>query len=248
MKDLKTVLAAYAVPPPAPAAVQSTAACLQTAAAARRPHLSDAEFLRRQLGFISPRMWVLQVLFAVLVGALALSPAGQVRSLEGLHPVLGAAPPLLVLINITDWVRVYNGGMLELELATRYSLPRVAAARMLIFGLSDAALLLALSAFTAAATRTGLLALLVRVLAPFNAMCAGCLWLLRKARPQQLAPGAVLLAVVLAVAVALADSLPRAQQVAPWAAALALATLALAWQGCAYAKQERGVHLANTVL
>lgn len=201
MKDLQTALARYAVPPPGPHAVADAVAAAQSAAAVCPPRMRNAIFLRQQLGFISPRMWALQGLFALVLGAWAL---GQGAALHWLCPAFSAAAPLLVLINITDWVRVYNGGMLELELATRFSLPGVAAARMLIFGLSDAALLLALSAFAAAATRSGLLVLLVRMLVPFNAMCAGCLWLLRKTAPGRFVMGAVLLAAVLTAAMVLA--------------------------------------------
>lgn len=252
MRPLKTVLAAYTVPPPDAQAVQITTACLRRAAAAHRPRLSDAEFLRRQLGFISPRMWALQALFAAALCGCVLDLAGRGGAHQSLYPVLGAAAPLLVLINISDWVRVYNGGMLELELATRCSLPRVAAARMLIFGVSDTALLLALCAVGAAAARAGLLLLLAWMLAPFNAMCAVCLWLLRRVRPQQLTPGAVLAAAVLAGATAAADHLARLQPGGAWPSillpALAVSALALVWQGRAFLRQERGALLADTVL
>ena len=91
--------------------------------------------------------------------------------------------PLLLVANVQDLARVYHSGMLELELATRYSLPRVTAARLLVFGLCDGVLLGVLAAVGAVISRTDLWVVLLYCLTPFCCVSAVCMVLLRHLRP-----------------------------------------------------------------
>ena len=231
-QTLRNVLNTYQPPAPEPSA---KAALL----AARRalPGLSPAGFLWTQLGFIRPRMWAAQ---GMLLAALGMLVYRRMPGAESVYLLLGSLLPLLLVINITDLVRVYNGGMLELELATRYNLPQVCAARLLLFGLVDFALLGVAAALGAAALRTQLLTLLLYCLTPFTLMCAGCLAALRLLRPDQLLLAAVLLTVATGAILTVARRPLYLPQHRPfWMAALAVALVLLVWQSLAL--QRKGV-------
>lgn len=227
-EPIKRLLAAYA-PPADPAARQRTIQALRTLPPRRR--LSGWRFLLAQAGFIHKRMWALQLAF--LAGIILLvqrDPHTAVHSAQ-LYWQVSAAMPLLILINVTDLVRIYNGGMVELELVTRFSLPRVTAARLLIFGLTDGVLLLAAAGFAAAAARTGLLLMLVYCLVPFDLMCLGCLILLHHVKPDRFTPAAVMLAAVLAaLSAAGGNTVYQWLDFRLWAGAALALTLALPWQ------------------
>ena len=130
--------------------------------------------------------------------------------------------------------------MLELELATRYNLPQVCAARLLLFGLVDFALLGVAAALGAAALRAHLFTLLLYCLTPFLLMCAGCLAALRLLRPDQLLLAAVLLTVATGAILTVARRPLYLPQHRPfWMAALAVALVLLVWQSLAL--QRKGV-------
>ena len=98
---------------------------------------------------------------------------------QQIFPLLSVLAPVLILINITDFVRVYNSGSLELELAAKFSLQKAAAAKLIIFGVSDAAVIAAFCVFAAVNTKAGAMLLLLYILVPFNLMCCGCMFLMR---------------------------------------------------------------------
>ena len=230
-QTLRNVLDTYQPPAPEPSAKAALLAARRTL-----PGLSPAGFLWTQLGFIRPRMWAAQ---GILLAALAML-VYRAPGAESVYLLLGSLLPLLLVINITDLVRVYNGGMLELELATRYNLPQVCAARLLLFGLVDFALLGVAAALGAAALRAHLFTLLLYCLTPFLLMCAGCLAALRLLRPDQLLLATVLLTVATGAILTVARRPLYLPQHRPfWMGALAVALVLLVWQSLAL--QRKGV-------
>lgn len=238
MKDdpqIRRLLAACPPPPADPAGRAHTIRLLRTLPP--RP-MGAARFLLTQAGFIHKRMWLLQLAFLAGILLLAREAGGAAEADRRLCWQISAAMPLLILINVTDLVRIYNGGMVEVELATRFSLPKVAAARLLIFGLTDGVLLAAVAALTASAARTGLLTMLLYCLVPFDLMCLGCLRLLRRVRPDHFTPVAVALALALAaLPLAGGEWLYRQPAEPAWAAAALVLTLALPWQFAALLRE-----------
>lgn len=219
-------------PVPDPADKTRTAALLRTLPP---PRPTGWAFVRTQAGFIRKRMWALQ--FAVLAGVLLLVWANGGTGAYALrqYALCAAAAPLLLIANVQDLARVYHQGMLELELATRYSLPRVTAARLLVFGVCDAVLLGILAAVGAVMSRADLGVVLLYCLTPFCCVSALCMGLLRHLRPAVFgrAAFAVTAAVLFVLVVPLGrmqDRLyaPQAQPV--WAAVLVLSAAALVWQ------------------
>lgn len=226
--DWAALLRRDAPPPPPPSDASDTVALLRTLPP---PRPTGWAFVWTQAGFIRKRMWALQ--FALLAGLLVLVTAAGLPLRR--YALCAAAAPLLLVANVQDLARVYHQGMVELELVTRYSLPKVTAARLLIFGACDGVLLAVLALVGSAVHRADLGAVLLYCLTPFTVVSALCLALLRRLKPA--AFGRVALAVVgiSALAVLLpADRLQSwlySQDVRPlWAAALAVSALALAWQ------------------
>lgn len=178
-------------PAPDPAAAAHTVELLRTLPP---PRPTGWAFVRTQAGFIRKRMWALQ--FAVLAGVLALVAAAGSDGVYALrqYALCAAAAPLLLVANVQDLARVYHSGMLELELATRYSLPRVTAARLLVFGLCDGALLGVLAAVGAIISRTDLWVVLLYCVTPFCCVSAVCMVLLRHLRPSVFSKAALAVA------------------------------------------------------
>lgn len=217
-------------PAPDPAATGRTVELLRTLPP---PRPTGWAFVWTQAGFIRKRMWALQ--FAILAGVLVAAGGGYRAYALPQYALCAAAAPLLLVANVQDLARVYHQGMLELELATRYSLPRVTAARLLVFGLCDAVLLGILAAVGAVVSRADLGVVLLYCLTPFCCVSALCMGLLRWLRPAAFTRTA--LGVVAAVLGGLLLPVDWMQRwlYAPesrnfWVGALALSVLALAWQ------------------
>ncbi|MEG0911440.1 MAG: hypothetical protein RSF70_07630 [Ruthenibacterium sp.] len=204
MTDLSRKLAQNPLPQYDLSALQHTVNAAKQALelTASPQHTSSAgQFFLAQMRFISKQMWALQGVFLLCTVLLITFFTHSTFWAKQIFPLLAIAAPLLILINITDFARFYSGGMLEIEMATRFSLQKVAAAKLLIFGCSDALLLLILAAFSAASTQTGLFSTLLVCLVPFNCMCCGCMILLQKCTVAHFTNAAVCLAAALGGAV-----------------------------------------------
>lgn len=194
MTDFEEKLALYKLEKYDKDAVQNavdSANKLLLADSAKKPR---PRFILTQISFVTKKMWLLQgalLLFACGAMLLFMREEWLIRRIL---PLASIAAPLVILINITDFVRAYNVGSIELELATKFSLQKAAAAKLIIFGCSDAVFLAALSAFAAASTKAGVLCVLLYCLVPFNFMCCGCLLLLRKVKADSFAFSSAMLA------------------------------------------------------
>lgn len=221
-------------PPPAPdpADKRRTADLLRTLPPPRPTGLA---FVWCQAGFICKRMWALQ--FALLAGVLLLVWANGRAGVYALrqYALCAAAAPLLLVANVQDLARVYHQGMLELELATRYSLPRVTAARLLVFGVCDAVLLAVFAAAGSAVCRSDGIIVLLYCLTPFCCVSAVCMGLLRRLRPAAFTPAALAVTGIALLVLVLPAPRLQGRLYAPnarplWAAVLVLSVVALACQ------------------
>lgn len=179
---LRGLLALYL---PEPSSSHAEQRAYQAIVALPRCHQKRGHFILSQVGFIRKRTWALQLLLFIAF-ITWISRQGAILAENGAICILCACmAPLLVLINVGDFARIYHGGMLEVELATRYSLPKVIAARMLIFGIVDMLLLVAEAAVGAQVSQTALTVLLLYCLTPFCFVCVICMELLRRMNPTQ---------------------------------------------------------------
>lgn len=210
MYDPQKLKEGYPIPAPQEADLQRTL-CLcsqlqQTLAAC--PPQGMARFLFRQLRFITKKMWALQLLFFCLFAAFAEFWARQPGLQPQLLPLLSALSPFWGLLNLVDLTRFYCPGMLEIELCTRHGLHRVTAARLFLFGLSDALFCLLSCLVFCLRTGSRLPAVLTLCLAPFCLMCCCCLLLLQLVQVQFFPAAALLLGGVVSASALLCGRLP----------------------------------------
>ena len=230
--DWAALLRRDAPPPPDSTDAARTAALLRTLPP---PRPTGWAFVWGPAGFIQKRMWAVQ--FAVLAGVLALVTAlgGRETAFLRQYTLCAAAAPLLLVANVQELARVYHQGMLELELATRYSLAKVTAARLVLFGGCDAVLLAVVAAVGAVSCRAALWVVLLYCLTPFTVVSAVCLALLRRLRPAAFGRAALTVVAVAAGALLLPAHPVQRWLYAPtarplWATVLAVSAAALAWQ------------------
>lgn len=103
----------------------------------RRPRL--AAVLRGQAAYIRPHSWLVSV--AVFFAMIYLGCTGGQEGLSW----CAALTPFLTVALTAELARSQTHGMIELEMATRFSLRTVLLARMVILGLWDLALLVVLT-------------------------------------------------------------------------------------------------------
>ena len=126
-------------PQPREEAVQATVRAATQAFRQReasRP-LSQLEFLRQQAQFLHKRWWLLQGAVLVLLWWL-LQSAGTAYEVQR---AMGTLAPLFVVLVLPELWKHRSSGALEIECTAYYSLRQIYAARMVLFGLVDLALL-----------------------------------------------------------------------------------------------------------
>lgn len=177
---LEEKLSRYVVPDAEPSAAEKAVeAALVEHRRSRAGGACAWRSLLEQLCYTRPLMWALQL--AVLAGCcliMAVCSGGKGGG-EDLLLILSVAAPLLVLINIADFHRIIHRSMLEIEMATKYGLQRIALAKLLIFGVGDILILAVLAAVATGLFRNPLLATLLWCALPFTTMCLGCMLLLQ---------------------------------------------------------------------
>ena len=167
-------------PQPREEAVQATVRAATQAFRQReasRP-LSQLEFLRQQAQFLHKRWWLLQGAVLVLLWWL-LQSAGTAYEVQR---AMGTLAPLFVVLVLPELWKNRSSGALEIECTAYYSLRQIYAARMVLFGLVDLALLtLFFSAALLAGQATGCIAMFVLafLVSPFGLPALGG-WLVER--------------------------------------------------------------------
>lgn len=180
---------ALSAPPPAPASVRAAAQCAGDEAARRgaRTRIRFPKFAWMQVRFLGWKLWAAQGLFLLAVWLLAPEafsaaelrrPQAAAQWLCGLSVLTAmTAPPLLY--------RSIRFRMQETEAAAYFSASRLLAARLLIIGIGDAALLACFVLLAAVNTALHIGSAAVAVALPFLLTGCGGLYLLGHASPRQ---------------------------------------------------------------
>ena len=176
-------------PAPTPADKRRTAELLRTLPPPRPTGLA---FVWCKAGFIRKRMWALQ--FALLAGGAA-AGLGQ-RPRRGSTPC-GSTPSVPRRRRCCWWpmCRTWPGSTTRVcwnwNWPPATALPRVTAARLLVFGVCDAVLLAVFSAAGSADCRSDSTIVLLYCLTPFCCVSAVCMGPLRRLRPAAFTPAAL---------------------------------------------------------
>lgn len=95
------------------------------------------EFLWTQLRLIRKRWWIFQALLLILLWAVLPS----IQAVQYIQRILGVAASLFIILIIPELWKNQAYQSMEIETASYYSLRQIYAARMLLFGIVDIALL-----------------------------------------------------------------------------------------------------------
>lgn len=148
------------------------------------PKLTMGQCFLRQLQYIRKRVWLFTVILALLgFAALGKLPEFAVIS-SGLksYGIITALLPLLVLLTACELNRSTIYGMAELEIACRFSLSQIVAARAAILGSLFFLLLALLLAISLLLSPLGVIRMAVYLLLPYLTTCAVSLLLLNRIR------------------------------------------------------------------
>lgn len=137
---------------------------------ASRP-LSQLEFLRQQAQFLHKRWWLLQGAVLVLLWWL-LQSADTAYEVQR---AMGTLALLFVVLVLPELWKNRSSGALEIECTAYYSLRQIYAARMVLFGLVDLALLTLFFSAALLAGQATLRDLIIHFLLPF--LVTGCICL-----------------------------------------------------------------------
>lgn len=125
------------------------------------PQISTPEFLRMQSGYIRKENWVIAVI------VFGISVYGSCFADRSMIWVLSAVIPFLALAATAEFGRSARWGMQELEMASRFSLKLVLAARMGILGTGNLILLAGISPLAWKWQQTTLVNLGFSILLPY---------------------------------------------------------------------------------
>lgn len=163
----------------------------QMQAAAPRPRLGFAAFLRTQVRFIGWKIWLFQA-FCLLVANSVLDTVFGGYYFFNSRPAVLCLGALAVLVLLTALPVVYNASlyrMQEMEAASYFSSQRLLAAKLLIIGIGDGAMLLGLWGYALLRTPLSAYMLPLYLLLPFLLAAGGCLTLMARCQPQQVCLG-----------------------------------------------------------
>lgn len=174
--DLKKELECYRIPAPDQSAKES---CKEELRKIKMPYqMTDGQFILGQLGFIKPYIWFGQIaiLFVALIAILYFGKELPYTSYTQLS-LLSAMTPLFLIFQIEELAKIYNRSMLEIEMATKYSLKKLVLSRLCILGITDLAVLGVWIFFLNCYLKENLFGILLYTLVPFNITVAGMLYL-----------------------------------------------------------------------
>ncbi len=198
--------------------------------AERGLRLTHWEFLLAQLRLIRKRWWALQAALLALLWArlpFILAEASMRR-------IFAASASLFVILIIPELWKNRSCKSMEIEAASYYSLRQVYAARMLLFGIVDIAMVTVFCIFASAGAGISLFRLLAEFLIPMAATAAICFWAFCSRRPCG-EPAAIMLCIAWSgawMAVILNERVYSAITLPLWMAFAAIAAFFLAFMIC----------------
>lgn len=136
----------------------------------RERRLTYGEFLRTQFHLIRKRWWIFQALLLVLSWFVLSST----RADQSIKRILGVSAPLFVILVIPELWKNRTSKSMEIENASLYSLKRIYAARILMFGVVDTALITVFCIIVAYETNILFSDLLAQFLFPMTVTAAIC--------------------------------------------------------------------------
>lgn len=138
--------------------------------AERETLMSGLEFLLRQACYIRKRWWLAQALVLfVLWNSLFVNGAAAYQ-----QRIMGIIAPVFVILLMPELWKSQNCGFMEIEAVSYFSIRRIYAARMLLFGMADILLLSVFFAASAFMLRVTIGEMVVQFCLPMLITCCIC--------------------------------------------------------------------------
>ena len=175
--ELKKRLKQYQIPEPDQERKEKTRVLLQDMR--HSCQMTDMQFIFGQLGFIRPHTWIgqLTVLVAICMIPYHLLEMGHTD--YRILSLVSAMTPMLLVFHIEEFARICYKSMLEIEMATKYSLKKLVLSRMCILGVTDLLMLGGFITFLNFYLDENLFGILLYSLVPFNLTIIGLIYLLK---------------------------------------------------------------------
>ena len=141
--------------------------------------MTDLQFIFGQIGFIRLRTWIGQLAMLVLICLLLRCFLGIGYMDYRIFSMVSTLTPMLLVFHIEEFARICYKSMLEIEMATKYSLKKLVLSRMCILGILDIVVLAVFIIFLKISLDVSLFGILLYSLVPFNITVIGLLYLLK---------------------------------------------------------------------
>ncbi|MEW9094233.1 MAG: hypothetical protein AB2417_04035 [Clostridiaceae bacterium] len=129
---------------------------------------SFIEVLREQIKYISPVIWIAQLIVLCLTSILLWYFGNDVKETISVFSILSISAPIVALIGIPEIAKSFTCNMWEIEQYCRYNLQKIMAIRMVIIGATDLISMSILFSISAFYYDGNILSLILYVLVPFN--------------------------------------------------------------------------------
>lgn len=176
-EKIKKRLNQYQVPAPDPERKEKTRVLLQDM---RQPcRMTDWQFILGQLGFIRPHTWIGQLAVLSVICMILHRLLGAGYTDYRILSLVSAMTPVLLVFHIEEFAKICYKSMLEIEMATKYSLKKLVLSRMCILGVTDLLVLGGFVTFLNICLDESLSGILLYSLVPFNLTVIGLVYLLK---------------------------------------------------------------------
>lgn len=175
--NIKRKLEHYQIPAPAQERKEETRACLLDIKQSYQ--MTDLQFIFGQIGFIKPHTWIGQLAVLVLICLLLRCFLGIGYTDYRILSMVSTLTPMLLVFHIEEFARICYHSMLEIEMATKYSIKKLMLSRMCILGIVNFVMLGVFITFLNIYLDVSLFGILLYSLVPFNITVIGLFYLLK---------------------------------------------------------------------
>lgn len=177
-RELKRILENYRIPEADEKARERGRKQLSEAEIPYR--MTDMQFILGQIGFIRLRTWIGELLVLGMAFTLMYCCRTKLGYTDyRMFSLLSTMTPLFLVLHIEEFARICYKSMLEIEMATRYSLTKLVLSRLSILGVVDLIVMGSWIASLNMLLDESLIEILLYSLVPFNLTVIGMLYLLK---------------------------------------------------------------------
>ncbi|WP_044956065.1 hypothetical protein [Blautia wexlerae] len=132
--------------------------------------LSWLEFLYQQASYVQKRWWFAQGIVLLLLWLMLYLSDSSIYTKR----YMGILAPIFVILMLPEFWKNRNSGSMEVEGTAYFSLQKIYAARMMLFGMVDICLLTIFLVVSACVVQIAVMDILIQFILPLNVTCCIC--------------------------------------------------------------------------